>query len=205
MILYYKQYSNINLFLFFKWFFGSDQEAVGSSEPPKRQRRWNSETIKVPEQASNLGTSSTPKDAFQPTPRRIFPKSDSKPSGDAQKERIGEIKILHIHNVCVKCKWFYLTECCLHCSASITEACNHFTENWQVLASLHFESSSRTACKNWNRLQFLDGPHQNPLLCDRMLFVLYYLFLSSNIHCHFVIIIHSYIGFHLCLPFSFLQ
>ncbi|CAL9202921.1 unnamed protein product [Musa hybrid cultivar] len=65
-----------------------DQEAVGSSEPPKRQRRWNSETIKVPEQASNLGTSSTPKDAFQPTPRRIFPKSDSKPSGDAQKERI---------------------------------------------------------------------------------------------------------------------
>ncbi|RWW36801.1 hypothetical protein BHE74_00058145, partial [Ensete ventricosum] len=66
----------------------SDQEAVGSSEPPKRQRRWNSESIKVPEQASNLGTSSTPKDAFQPTPRRIFPKSDSKPSGDAQKERI---------------------------------------------------------------------------------------------------------------------
>ncbi|CAL9081990.1 unnamed protein product [Musa textilis] len=65
-----------------------DQEAVGSSEPPKRQRRWNSETIKVPEQASNLGTSSTPKDAFQPTPRRIFPKSDSKPSGDTQKERI---------------------------------------------------------------------------------------------------------------------
>ncbi|XP_077224056.1 SAP domain-containing protein isoform X2 [Tasmannia lanceolata] len=64
-------------------------EAVGINEPSKRQRRWNSETLKVPEpQASNLTPSSTPKDAFQSTPKRIFNRSDSVLSGDTPKERV---------------------------------------------------------------------------------------------------------------------
>lgn len=68
----------------------TDQELVGNSEPSKRQRRWNSETIKVPEpQTTNLTPLSTPKDSFQYTPRRAFTRSDSTVSGDSPKERIG--------------------------------------------------------------------------------------------------------------------
>lgn len=74
----------------------TDQELVGNSEPLKRQRRWNSETIKVPEpQTSNLTPSSTPKDAFQFPSRRPFTRSDSTLSGDSPKERVG------------KCLWFW--------------------------------------------------------------------------------------------------
>ncbi|WOK97623.1 protein starmaker [Canna indica] len=64
-----------------------DNETVVSNEVPKRQRRWNTEMVKVPErQPSNLSTS-TPKNTFG-TPRRAFAKSDSKPTGDSPKERI---------------------------------------------------------------------------------------------------------------------
>lgn len=74
----------------------TDLEPVVNNEPLKRQRRWNSETIKVPEpQTSNLTPSSTPKDAFQSTPRRALTRSDSTISGDAPKERVG------------KCLWFW--------------------------------------------------------------------------------------------------
>ncbi|XP_074571386.1 uncharacterized protein LOC141827938 [Curcuma longa] len=66
-----------------------DQEAVAINEVPKRQRRWNSDAVKIPErQLSNLSTSSTPKNTFEITPRRTFIKSDFKPSGDSQRERI---------------------------------------------------------------------------------------------------------------------
>ncbi|KAJ6918866.1 hypothetical protein NC651_012965 [Populus alba x Populus x berolinensis] len=68
----------------------NDQEAVGNTEPLKRQRRWNSESIKVPEQqSSNLTPTTTPNDGFQPTPfRRNFSRSESSVSEEAPKERI---------------------------------------------------------------------------------------------------------------------
>lgn len=65
-----------------------DQEAVGNNEPAKRQRRWNSESIKVPEaQTTNSATPTT-------TPRstglkRDFSRSDSSVSEDGLKERVG--------------------------------------------------------------------------------------------------------------------
>ncbi|KAJ0987380.1 hypothetical protein J5N97_005736 [Dioscorea zingiberensis] len=63
-------------------------EAVEVKEPVKRQRRWNSETIKVPDiQTPNLISSNTPKES-QPTPRRAFTRSDSTLSGGSPKERI---------------------------------------------------------------------------------------------------------------------
>ncbi|XP_042501064.1 apoptotic chromatin condensation inducer in the nucleus-like isoform X2 [Macadamia integrifolia] len=67
-----------------------DQEAVGNSEPPKRQRRWNSEKLKVPElQTSNLTPSSTPKDASRSSfPKRNFSRSDSNVSEEAPKDRV---------------------------------------------------------------------------------------------------------------------
>ncbi|KAH7656267.1 apoptotic chromatin condensation inducer in the nucleus protein [Dioscorea alata] len=64
-------------------------EAAEVKEPVKRQRRWNSETVQVPNiQAPNLASSDTPKDASQPTPRRNFTRSDSTISGGSPKERI---------------------------------------------------------------------------------------------------------------------
>ncbi|KAL1190316.1 hypothetical protein V5N11_016700 [Cardamine amara subsp. amara] len=65
----------------------NDQEAVGNSEPAKRQRRWNSESIKVPEaQATNSATPTT-------TPRltglkRDFSRSNSSVNEDGPKERV---------------------------------------------------------------------------------------------------------------------
>ncbi|KAA8546854.1 hypothetical protein F0562_003283 [Nyssa sinensis] len=66
-----------------------DQEAVGNNETLKRQRRWNSESLKVPEpQSINLATS-TPKDSFPlSTSKRNFSRSDSTVSEDAPKERV---------------------------------------------------------------------------------------------------------------------
>ncbi|KAF6149225.1 hypothetical protein GIB67_026081 [Kingdonia uniflora] len=68
-----------------------DQDVLNSNEPPKRQRRWNSEALKVPEPQTSIRTpSTTPKDAFQPTiQKRSFTRSDSALSGgDTPKERI---------------------------------------------------------------------------------------------------------------------
>ncbi|KAF5747380.1 apoptotic chromatin condensation inducer in the nucleus [Tripterygium wilfordii] len=66
----------------------NDQEVGGNTEPLKRQRRWKSESLKVPEiQGSNLTPSTTPKDTFQsPGLKRNFSRSDSV-SEDAPKER----------------------------------------------------------------------------------------------------------------------
>ncbi|KAK3211946.1 hypothetical protein Dsin_016652 [Dipteronia sinensis] len=68
----------------------SDQELVGSAEPLKRQRRWNTESLKIPEQhSSNLTPSTTPRDTVQPTTlKRSFSRSDSAVSEDASKERV---------------------------------------------------------------------------------------------------------------------
>ncbi|KAF5737964.1 apoptotic chromatin condensation inducer in the nucleus-like isoform X2 [Tripterygium wilfordii] len=67
-----------------------DQEAGGNAEPLKRQHRWKSESLKVPEiQGSNPTLTTTPKDAFQsPGLKRNFSRSDSSVSEDAPKERV---------------------------------------------------------------------------------------------------------------------
>ena len=67
--------------------------AGGNIESSKRQRRWNAESLKVPEPlSSNLSPSTTPKDAFQATTlKRNFSRSDSTVSEDAPKDRVGEL------------------------------------------------------------------------------------------------------------------
>lgn len=66
----------------------ADQVLVGNSETQKRQRRWNTESLKVPErQSSDL----TPKDSFvSSASKRNFSRSESTVSEDATKERVGE-------------------------------------------------------------------------------------------------------------------
>ncbi|KAK9270865.1 hypothetical protein L1049_026451 [Liquidambar formosana] len=66
-------------------------DGIGIVEtPPKRQRRWNSENLKIPEpQSSNLKPCTTPKNSHQTT--RVehgFNRSDSTLSGDEPKERV---------------------------------------------------------------------------------------------------------------------
>ncbi|KAK9110627.1 hypothetical protein Sjap_018687 [Stephania japonica] len=58
------------------------QEVAGNHEqPPKRQRRWNSENLKIPE--------TTPKETFPPVSRSTFTRSNSTLSGgDTPKERV---------------------------------------------------------------------------------------------------------------------
>ena len=71
----------------------TDQPAVGNSEPIKRQRRWKSEGLKVPEpQSTNSTPTTTPKDTFQSAAtKRNFSRSDSTNSEDTPKERVGEL------------------------------------------------------------------------------------------------------------------
>ncbi|XWS41513.1 hypothetical protein CRYUN_Cryun17cG0088200 [Craigia yunnanensis] len=66
-----------------------DQGAVGNNEPSKR-RKWNSDSIKVPErQGSNLMPATTPKDTTQPAAlKRNLSRSDSTASEDTPKERV---------------------------------------------------------------------------------------------------------------------
>nr|GEV46923.1 apoptotic chromatin condensation inducer in the nucleus-like isoform X1 [Tanacetum cinerariifolium] len=66
-----------------------DQEAAENSEIIKRQRRWNSEGVKVSEQQStNHSPSTTPKDAFQTSAKRPFSRSESTLSQESPKERV---------------------------------------------------------------------------------------------------------------------
>lgn len=83
-------------------------QAAANNEPIKRQRRWNSEGLKVPEpQSTNSTPNTTPKDAFQTTPKdafqttpkdsfqssglkRNFSRSDSTNSDNTPKERVGK-------------------------------------------------------------------------------------------------------------------
>ncbi|KAF8046772.1 hypothetical protein N665_3439s0001 [Sinapis alba] len=66
---------------------GNDQEAVGNNEPVKRQRRWNSGSVKVPEaQANNSAApTTTPKSTGL---KREFSRSNSSVSEDGPKERV---------------------------------------------------------------------------------------------------------------------
>ncbi|KAL2504578.1 SAP domain-containing protein [Abeliophyllum distichum] len=67
----------------------TDQGAVGNNDVVKRQRRWNSEALKVPElQSSNIMGSITPKDPLKPAFRRSFSRSDSTVSEETLKERV---------------------------------------------------------------------------------------------------------------------
>ncbi|XP_057501169.1 uncharacterized protein LOC130785115 [Actinidia eriantha] len=64
-------------------------QVVRNNETSKRQRRWNSENLKVPEPQSNIASSTTPKDIFpSTTSKRNFSRSNSAASEDAPKERI---------------------------------------------------------------------------------------------------------------------
>lgn len=76
-------------------------DPVANNEPIKRQRRWNSDGLKVPEPHSTNSTpTTTPKDTFQTTPKgtflstglkRSFSRSDSTNSDNTPKERVGEL------------------------------------------------------------------------------------------------------------------
>ncbi|XP_022867038.1 uncharacterized protein LOC111386794 [Olea europaea var. sylvestris] len=66
-----------------------DQGAVGNNDVVKRQRRWNSEALKVPEpQSGSIVGSITPKDPFKPAFKRSFSRSDSTASEEMLKERV---------------------------------------------------------------------------------------------------------------------
>ncbi|XP_061337442.1 uncharacterized protein LOC133284446 [Gastrolobium bilobum] len=64
-----------------------EQASVGNSEPTKRQRRWNTETVKGPDpQSTTPRPATTPKD--EPVAlKRNFARSDSSATDDAPKER----------------------------------------------------------------------------------------------------------------------
>ena len=66
----------------------NEQVSVGSNEPAKRQRRWNTETVKGPDLKSTVPrAATTPKD--EPVAlKRNFSRSDSTVTDDAPKERI---------------------------------------------------------------------------------------------------------------------
>ncbi|KAJ1412865.1 SAP domain [Sesbania bispinosa] len=65
-----------------------DQDSAGNNEPAKRQRRWNSETVKGSDpQIPTLGPATTPKDELIAS-KRNFSRSDSSAIDDAPKERI---------------------------------------------------------------------------------------------------------------------
>ncbi|XP_071740372.1 uncharacterized protein [Rutidosis leptorrhynchoides] len=66
-----------------------DQEAAEKNETIKRQRRWNTEGVKVPEQHSaNHSTSTTPKDAFQTPTKRTFSRAEPTAIQEMPKERV---------------------------------------------------------------------------------------------------------------------
>ena len=72
----------------------ADQQTVGNNDIAKRQRRWNSEGLKIPEPQST-DVSTTPKDIFQPALRRSFSRSDSTVGEEMPKERVGELMFYH--------------------------------------------------------------------------------------------------------------
>lgn len=67
-----------------------DKAAVGSNEPAVKRRRWNSESLKVPEPQNSIQTpTTTPKDTSQTTIlKRNFSRSNSTMSEDVPKERV---------------------------------------------------------------------------------------------------------------------
>lgn len=68
----------------------TDQQTVVNNDSSKRQRKWNSEGLKISEPQSGEVLSTTPKEAFQPAFKRSFSRSDSSVGEEAPKERVGE-------------------------------------------------------------------------------------------------------------------
>lgn len=70
----------------------ADGAAVGNKEPPKRQRKWNSESLKIPEpQDSSASLSTPPKDLISNAGmKRSISRSSSTLGADSPKERVGE-------------------------------------------------------------------------------------------------------------------
>ncbi|KAI8536178.1 hypothetical protein RHMOL_Rhmol10G0235900 [Rhododendron molle] len=65
------------------------EQVVGNNETSKRQRRWNTETLKVPERQIDPASSTTPRDTpLSATMKRSFSRSDSTASEDPPKERV---------------------------------------------------------------------------------------------------------------------
>ncbi|XP_009772194.1 uncharacterized protein LOC107825767 [Nicotiana tabacum] len=63
--------------------------AAGSNDTVKRQRKWNSEDLKIPEnKKGDAVASTTPKDFFQPSFRRSVFRSDSVAKEEPPKERV---------------------------------------------------------------------------------------------------------------------
>ncbi|OIT35411.1 PREDICTED: neurofilament heavy polypeptide-like isoform X1 [Nicotiana attenuata] len=63
--------------------------AAGSNDTVKRQRKWNSEDLKIPEsKKGDAVASTTPKDFFQPSFRRSVSRSDSVAKEEPPKERV---------------------------------------------------------------------------------------------------------------------
>ncbi|KAJ0040385.1 hypothetical protein Pint_26674 [Pistacia integerrima] len=117
----------------------NDQETVGSNEPLKRQRRWNSESLKLPEQqSSNLTPTTTPRDTFQSSAsKRNLSRSDSAVSDDTPKERVVPPSPKPPTN-----------------SLRI----DHFVRPFTLKAVHELLGKTGTFTK------FLDGPYQDPLL-----------------------------------------
>uniref|UniRef100_A0A7N0T7D2 SAP domain-containing protein n=1 Tax=Kalanchoe fedtschenkoi TaxID=63787 RepID=A0A7N0T7D2_KALFE len=69
-----------------------DQPSTGASEPVKRQRRWNTDSVKVAltePQITATAVSTTPKESISPAAgKRNFLRSDSTNSEDTPKERV---------------------------------------------------------------------------------------------------------------------
>lgn len=66
-----------------------DHEVAKTNDTSKRQRRWNPETVKVPDlPPSNISATSTPRDSFKPVSKHIFARSDSTLSAGSPKERV---------------------------------------------------------------------------------------------------------------------
>ncbi|XP_050372886.1 uncharacterized protein LOC126790615 [Argentina anserina] len=68
----------------------NDKSAVGTNEPAVKRRRWNSESLKVPESQNSIQTpTTTPKDTSQtPVLKHNFSRSNSTMSENILKERV---------------------------------------------------------------------------------------------------------------------
>lgn len=74
----------------------TEPASVGNNEPAKRQRRWNTETVKGPDsQSTTPRPATTPKDE-QVALKRNFSRSDSSAIDDAPKERIGKLILFYL-------------------------------------------------------------------------------------------------------------
>ncbi|KAM6563751.1 hypothetical protein CsatB_023749 [Cannabis sativa] len=66
----------------------NDESVVGNNEPVKRQRRWNTDSLTIPEPQSSNITTTTPKDAFQSSALKRLARADSITSEDSPMERV---------------------------------------------------------------------------------------------------------------------